>query len=71
MYIRSSPPPFLLGIIVAKDHVMVNLVGVISLLLSYWPPPVRMDAVLVTIVAGGQARFQYNKRLMEINKFLH
>jgi hypothetical protein len=23
--IRSSPPPFLLGVIVAKDHVMVHL----------------------------------------------
>ena len=23
--IRSSPPPFLLGVIIAKDHVMVHL----------------------------------------------
>ena len=23
--IRSSPPPFLLGVIIAKDHVMVDL----------------------------------------------
>jgi hypothetical protein len=36
----------------------INLIVVISLFVSYWPPPLTMDAVLATIVAGGRARFQ-------------
>ena len=57
-----------------KDHVMsifkltpsykVNLIGVISLFICYWPSPMTMDAVSATIVAGGQAQFQYN---IEVN----
>ena len=31
----------------------INLIGVISLFVSYWPPPLTMDAVSATIVAGG------------------
>ena len=36
----------------------INLIGVISLFVCYWPLPLTMDAVLATIVAGGQAQFQ-------------
>ena len=32
-----------------------NLIGVISLFISYWPPPPTMDAVTATIVAGRRA----------------
>jgi hypothetical protein len=66
--IRSSPPPFLLGVIIAKDHVYgtfklmpsyyINLIGVINVFVYYGPPPTTMDAVLATIVAGGRAQFQ-------------
>ena len=45
----------------------INLIGVISLFVSYWPLPVTTDAVLATIVAGGRARIRLNKRLVEIN----
>jgi hypothetical protein len=31
----------------------INLIGVISLIISYWPPPMTMDAVSATIVPGG------------------
>ncbi len=31
----------------------VNLIGVISLFISYWPPTTTRDAVSATIVAGG------------------
>ena len=33
----------------------INLIGVISLLVSYWLPPATMDAVSATIVAGKRA----------------
>jgi hypothetical protein len=66
--IRSSPPPFLHGVIIAKDHVMVHLnktpsyystlIGVIYVFVYYGPPPTTMDAVSATIVAGGRAQFQ-------------
>ncbi len=36
----------------------INLIGVLSLFICYWPPLMTMDAVLATIVAGGQAQFQ-------------
>ena len=36
----------------------INLIGVISLCVSYWPPPPTMNAVLATIVAGRRALFQ-------------
>ena len=36
----------------------INLIGVISLLVSYKLPPVTMDAVSAIIVAGGQARLR-------------
>ena len=35
----------------------INVISVISLFVSYWPPPLTMDTVLVTIVAGGQAQY--------------
>jgi hypothetical protein len=35
----------------------INLIGVIGLFVSFWLPPPTMDAVLATIVAGGQAQF--------------
>ena len=43
----------------------INLIGVISLFVSYWPPMPTMDAVSATIVAGGRARFQKN---IEVNR---
>jgi hypothetical protein len=33
----------------------------------YGPPPTTMDTVSATIVAGGQAQNQLNKRSIEIN----
>jgi hypothetical protein len=36
----------------------INLMGVISLFVCYWLLPMTMDAILVTIVAGGRAQFQ-------------
>jgi hypothetical protein len=33
----------------------INLEGFISLFVSYWPPPMTMDAVSTTIVVGEQA----------------
>jgi hypothetical protein len=47
----------------------INLIGVISLFLCYWPPLTTMYAVLATIVANGQARFQYNIEV-NINKLI-
>jgi hypothetical protein len=38
----------------------------ISLIVYYGPPPTTMDAVLATIVAGGQAQIQFNIRLIQI-----
>jgi len=35
----------------------INLSGVISLFVSYWLPPLKMEAVLATIFPGGRARF--------------
>jgi hypothetical protein len=66
-YIRSPPLPISTAAIVAKDHVIplkltpssnTKLEGFINLFISYWPLPMTMDAVLVTIVAGGRARIQ-------------
>jgi hypothetical protein len=60
----SPPPPILLGIIIKGPcycplpSSIINLIGVISLFVSYWPPPATIDAFLATIVAGGRARFQ-------------
>ena len=63
--IRLSPLVLLLGIIVAKacygllklmPSININLIGVISLFVSYWLLPATMNAVLATIGAGGQAR---------------
>ena len=34
-------------------YININLIGVISLFICYWPPSVTMDAVSATIVAGG------------------
>jgi hypothetical protein len=42
----------------------INLIGVISLLVFYWPPPTTRDAVSATIFAGGQARIRLN---IEVN----
>jgi hypothetical protein len=36
----------------------INIIGVISLCVYFWPPLPTMDAVSATIVAGGQAQFQ-------------
>ena len=36
----------------------INLIGVISLCVSYWPLSTTMNAILATIVAGGRARIQ-------------
>jgi hypothetical protein len=48
------PLPILSSTItVAKDHVIYC--NVISLLLCFGHPLMKMDAVLATIVAGGQA----------------
>ena len=38
----------------------LNLIGVISLFVSYWPPPTTRDTISATIVAGGRARIQLN-----------
>jgi hypothetical protein len=38
----------------------IKLEGFISLFISYWLPPMTMDAVLATIIAGGQARIRLN-----------
>ncbi len=38
----------------------INLIGVISLFVSYWPPPTTMDAVSATIITGGWARVRLN-----------
>jgi hypothetical protein len=38
----------------------INLIGVISLWIFYWPPLTTMDAVLATIVASGWARIWLN-----------
>ena len=38
-------------------YIYINLIGVISLFVSYWPPLPTMDAISATIVAGGRARF--------------
>jgi hypothetical protein len=41
----------------------INLIGVMSLCVSYWPPPGTMDAVSATIVTSGRAQIRLNKRL--------
>ena len=68
--IPSSSPPILFDQIVAKHKTPwygpfkltkssnINLIGVISLRVCYWPSPTTMDTVSATIVAGGRARFQ-------------
>jgi hypothetical protein len=38
----------------------INLIGVISLFILYWPSLTTVDAILTTIVAGRQARFEKN-----------
>jgi hypothetical protein len=38
----------------------IKLEGFISLFISYWLPPMTMDTVLATIIAGGQARIRLN-----------
>jgi len=38
----------------------INLIGFISLFVSYWPPPLTRDAVLATIVASGHAQSRLN-----------
>jgi hypothetical protein len=67
--IRSTPPlHFLLdttrsqkepcyGPLKLTTSSNINLIGFISLFVSYWPPPATMDAVSAPIVAGGRARF--------------
>jgi hypothetical protein len=45
--------------------------NMISLIVYYGLPPTTMDAILATIVAGGQARIQLNIRLIQIYLFLH
>ena len=35
----------------------INLIGVINLCVSYWPPPPTMGAISATIVASGQTQF--------------
>jgi hypothetical protein len=47
----------------------INLIGVISLLVCYWPPPTTMDAISATIVVGGRARIRLNIEV-NINKFI-
>ena len=37
-----------------------NLIGIISLFVSYWLPLTTMDAVLATIITGGRARIRLN-----------
>ena len=44
--------------------------NVISLIVYYWLPPTTMDAVLATIVAGGQALIQLNIRSIKTYWFL-
>jgi len=46
-----------------------NLIGVISLCISFWPPPPTMDAVSATIVAGGRVWFQWNIEV-NVNKII-
>ena len=49
----------------------IILIGVISLCISFWPPPPTMDAILATIVAGGQARIPFNiKEFNDSNKII-
>jgi hypothetical protein len=67
-YIRSLSPPLSFDQNVAKRPCYdpfkltpsydINVIGVISLCISFRPPPPTMDAVSATIVAGGRARFQ-------------
>jgi hypothetical protein len=42
----------------------INLIGAISLLVCYWPPPATMNAVSATIVAGRRAQIRLN---IEVN----
>jgi hypothetical protein len=51
-----------IAVIVASYY--INLIGVISLFVSYWPPPTTRDAILATIVAGERARIRLN---IEVN----
>jgi hypothetical protein len=39
----------------------LNLLGVVSLFVCYWPLPMTIDAISATIVAGGQARFNKHR----------
>jgi hypothetical protein len=45
----------------------INLTYMVSIFLCYGLPATRMDAILATIVAGGQAKIQFN---IEVNKHL-
>ena len=38
----------------------INLIGIISLFISYWLPPTTMDAVLATIITGRRAQIWLN-----------
>jgi hypothetical protein len=41
-----------------KKSSNINLKGIVSLLVCFWSLPMTMDAVLATIVDGGQAMCQ-------------
>ena len=47
----------------------INLIGVSSLFISYWPPPPTRDAVSATIVFGGWAQIQLNRNKYELTNF--
>jgi hypothetical protein len=76
-YIRSLSPPLSFDQNVAKRPCYgsfkltlsydINLIGVISLCISFWLPPPTMDAILATIVAGGRARIQQTIEV-DVNK---
>jgi hypothetical protein len=44
----------------------INLIFLVSLFVYYGPPLATMDAVLATIVNGGQAQFKNTQRLVYI-----
>jgi len=66
-YIPSLLPPLLFDQNVARrpfygpskltPSYYINLIGVVSLFVSYWLLPLTIDVILATIVAGGRAQY--------------
>jgi len=55
---RSEGPCY--GPFILTPSYYINVIGVISIFVSYWPPPTTRDAVSTTIVAGGRAQIRLN-----------